>query len=362
MTMLVKAALIAVGGTLLSGKIASNRAKDPKANVGTGTSPSIAPGEGGGFTPVEGSELKDFADFKYENLANTDSTEQEELMALLQQAGMDGGIVNAAYGGEIEYKANGGGIGGLLEGLEKLMESKPDGDLGGGRPVIDFSQPEMPDPSGPDAVGELMDKSIMSKALMEDINPDFYQGSLGQNPSNLIAGITPEFETSAPGVMTDKMTMEQVPTGMLENAKTGVENYATDNPEMFSAGLGALMDVIQAATADNSERKGSNVRTSTLPGNSARRRSQFQNITPVGGSQVTFANQGSALQRPMFMPNGGAMYGPGGPKDDLIPVMASNGEYMLSKAAVDAAGNGSHAMGIANLEKFNNAGNKRYGN
>jgi len=42
-------------------------------------------------------------------------------------------------------------------------------------------------------------------------------------------------------------------------------------------------------------------------------------------------------------------------------VMASNGEYMLSKAAVDQAGGGSHAMGIANLEKFNKAGNKRYG-
>jgi len=346
----IVAALVAVGGTLLAGKIQSNRAKDPKANIGAGTSPSIAPGEGGGFTPVEGSELKDFADFKYENLAGTDLTEQEELMALLQQAGMDSGVVKAAYGGEIEYKANGGGIGGLLEGLEKLMASKPDGDLGGGRPVIDFSQPEMPDPSGPDAVVDLMNESIMSKALMEDINPDFYQGSLGQNPADLIAGITPE------------VPMEQVPTGMLENAGIGLDNYATDNPEMFSAGLGALMEVIQAATADNSERKGSNVRTSTLPGNSARRRSQFQNITPVGGSQVTFANQGSALQRPMFMPNGGAMYGPGGPKDDLIPVMASNGEYMLSKAAVDAAGNGSHAMGIANLEKFNNAGNKRYGN
>jgi len=330
------AALVAVGGTLLAGKIQSNRAKEPKAQIGSGTSPSIAPGEGGGFTPVEGSELKDFADFKYENLAGTDLTEQEELMALLQQAGMDGGVVNAAYGGEIEYKANGGGIGDLLQldTLEELMASlKSNNEIGGERPVIDFSQPEMPDPSGPDAVVDLMNES-----------------ELRQNPSNLIAGITPE------------VPMEQVPTGMLENAKIGVENYATDNPEMFSAGLGALMEVFQAATADNSERKGSNVRTSTLPGNSARRRSQFENITPVGGSQVTFANQGSALQRPMFMPNGGAMYGPGGPKDDLIPVMASNGEYMLSKAAVDAAGNGSHAMGIANLEKFNNAGNKRYGN
>ena len=61
------------------------------------------------------------------------------------------------------------------------------------------------------------------------------------------------------------------------------------------------------------------------------------------------------------MPSGGAMYGPGGSKDDLIPVMASNGEYMLSKAAVDAAGDGSHAKGIANLNRFNEMGNKRYG-
>jgi hypothetical protein len=68
-----------------------------------------------------------------------------------------------------------------------------------------------------------------------------------------------------------------------------------------------------------------------------------------------------ALQRPMFMPQGGQMRGPGGPKDDLIPVMASNGEYMLSKAAVDAAGSGSHAKGLARLDAFNKMGNKRYG-
>ena len=108
------------------------------------------------------------------------------------------------------------------------------------------------------------------------------------------------------------------------------------------------------------DRKGSLVRTETLPGNSNRRRSALE-TTPVEGSSVIFANEGSALKRPMFMPNGGAMNGPGGPKDDLIPVMASNGEFMLSKAAVDAAGNGSHAKGIANLQKFNRAGNRRYG-
>jgi len=82
------------------------------------------------------------------------------------------------------------------------------------------------------------------------------------------------------------------------------------------------------------------------------------NIKPIGGS---FAD-GGVLNRPMFMPHGGAMRGPGGPKDDLIPVMASNGEFMLSKAAVDQAGSGNHNKGIARLTAFNNMGNRRYGN
>jgi hypothetical protein len=125
--------------------------------------------------------------------------------------------------------------------------------------------------------------------------------------------------------------------------------------------FGAITKVLSAAFMDAPEQKGSMVRTQTLPGNSNRRRDNLSNIQPIGGSKVTFANEGTALKRPMFMPQGGQMRGPGGPKDDLIPVMASNGEYMLSKAAVDAAGNGSHAKGLARLDAFNKMGNKRYG-
>ena len=339
---MLTAALVTVGGTLLAGKIQSNRAKDPKGAIGSGTSPSLSPGEGGQYTPVAGSELQDFGDFQYENMTEPEGGDQEaQLLALLQQAGMGpDGLANLAFGGKVEYKAGGGGIGGLLqpEQLNELLAA-----IGGAgeRPnmdVIDFTSIEEPD------LADVMEQQIMDKTRMEDFNP------IMQNPSDLIAGITPE------------VSMEEVPTGMLENAKIGIDNYQMDNPEMFSAGLGALTDVLMAALADNPERKGSNVRTQTLPGNASRRRSQLQNISPIGGSSVTFAKNGSALQRPMFMPQGGAMNGPGGPKDDLIPVMASNGEYMLSKAAVDAAGNGSHAMGIANLNKFNDMGNKRYGN
>jgi len=83
-------------------------------------------------------------------------------------------------------------------------------------------------------------------------------------------------------------------------------------------------------------------------------------INPIQGSQYA---DGGALNRSMFAPmfHGGELDGPGGPKDDLIPVMASDGEFMLSKAAVDQAGGGNHRKGIARLTAFNNIGNKRYG-
>jgi hypothetical protein len=157
----------------------------------------------------------------------------------------------------------------------------------------------------------------------------------------------------------DDMQMPEV--GQEQTMMQEMSNYAGENPEMFNAGIGAITKVLGAVFNDPPEQKGSMVSTQTLPGNSARRRSTQMNIQPIGGSKVTFANEGTALKRPMFMPQGGQMRGPGGPKDDLIPVMASNGEYMLSKAAVDAAGNGSHAKGLARLDAFNKMGNKRYG-
>ena len=105
-----------------------------------------------------------------------------------------------------------------------------------------------------------------------------------------------------------------------------------------------------------------------LPGGGLGKR-QAPYPEPKGSGITPFMYRGVAdggvLGRSMFaqnyMPHGGAMQGPGGPKDDLIPVMASDGEYMLSKAAVDQAGGGNHAKGIARLEQFNNMGNRRYG-
>jgi len=41
--------------------------------------------------------------------------------------------------------------------------------------------------------------------------------------------------------------------------------------------------------------------------------------------------------------------------------MASDGEFMLSNAAVKHMGKGNHQKGIAMLEAFNKQGNRKYG-
>ena len=319
MSFLVVAA-ITVGGNLLAGKIASNRANDPKGAVGTGTAPVMQPGGDIQVSSVEGSQVQDFGDFENKNMIMSDEmSEQEQLLAYLSSQGIspeEFGIIGAAMGGPL-YKANGGGIDALLKQLGIDVESltSPEG--------VDFTQTEPMDPYSPDALEISMDQNQLKPSIDNMQIPE-----VGQEETHFLQGIS---------------------------------NYAGENPEMFNAGIGAIGKVLSAALSDVPERPGSQVSTQTLPGNSARRRSTQMNIQPIGGSKVTFANKGTALKRPMFMPNGGQMRGPGGPKDDLIPVMASNGEYMLSKAAVDAAGNGSHAQGLARLDAFNKMGNKRYG-
>ena len=133
-----------------------------------------------------------------------------------------------------------------------------------------------------------------------------------------------------------------------------VSSFAETNPKVFNAVLDVVTDAIKASGKRGDRRSTDSLDSRVMAGNANRRAAQI-NFKPIG------AKHGGTLNRPMFMPDGGAMRGPGGPKEDLIPVMASDGEFMLSKAAVDQAGGGNHNKGIARLNAFNNQGNKRYG-
>ena len=322
--------------TLATAKYASNTRNDSKANIGSGTQPGSEPAAPIQINPVQGSQVKDFGDFEIDNMTEPENlTEEEQLMAMLQEAGIDPeGLLSMAFGGAVQYRGN-GGVTGLIdpeklkqmEALVAQMSGRPETPANAPNIGVDFSNPEPIDPYSPDALEISMNKNELKPSMPDEtmVIADYAQ-DLG-----------------------DQTKLDEL------------EYYSKQNPEMFKAGLNSITQVLSAVLTDRPDGRNTPVATKTLAGNSNRRRNGLSNITPIGGSKVTFANQGSTLQRPMFMPNGGQMRGPGGPKDDLIPVMASNGEYMLSKAAVDAAGNGSHAKGLANLEAFNKMGNKRYG-
>ena len=146
--------------------------------------------------------------------------------------------------------------------------------------------------------------------------------------------------------------------GLLDNMDTIFDLksfYENQSEEVQDIIDDSLSSGILALIRKREEPKGSIVSTRTLPaGNANRRRFQFEPIGMEGGG---------VLNRKMFKPmlGGGELDGPGGPKDDLIPIMASVGEFMLSKATVDMLGNGNHSKGIAKLNRINNKGNRMYG-
>ena len=292
---------IAVATNVLSGKLLGSDKQ--KANIGSGTQPSSDPQQ---FqtNPIEGSTVENFGGFGESDFTKPD-TNPEGAQAMLQalaEAGinpedLDQHGIPGMVAGGYLNRFGGGSIP-TSNGIADLINIP---ELG-----IDPTLLEIEPPVAPDA------STTMEKIEMwyNSLDPETQEALMGGG--------------------------EKVGSALFERVLSGER-----------------------------ERPGSIVSTQTLPGNSSRRRAAQMNIKPIQGS-VRNAAHGGVLDRQMFQPSretymGGPMNGPGGPKDDLIPVMASNGEYMLSKAAVDAAGEGSHAMGIANLNRFNEMGNKRYG-
>jgi hypothetical protein len=62
--------------------------------------------------------------------------------------------------------------------------------------------------------------------------------------------------------------------------------------------------------------------------------------------------EGSVLNRKLFI-QGGEVDGPGGPKEDLVPIWASDREYVVSEKGVRNMGGGDFEKGIAALDKIN---------
>jgi len=76
---------------------------------------------------------------------------------------------------------------------------------------------------------------------------------------------------------------------------------------------------------------------------------------PIGPPSQFSARGGTVLGRELFL-GGGEVDGPGGPKEDLVPIWASDQEYVVSANGVKRLGEGDHSQGIAALNKINFGG------
>tara|TARA_Y100000114_G_C11726856_1_gene311451 strand:+ start:43 stop:975 length:933 start_codon:yes stop_codon:yes gene_type:complete len=72
----------------------------------------------------------------------------------------------------------------------------------------------------------------------------------------------------------------------------------------------------------------------------------------IGMSEGGKPEEGSVLGRTLFI-QGGEVDGPGGPTEDLVPIWASDREYVVSEKGVKNMGGGDFEKGIAALDKIN---------
>lgn len=293
---------VGVGTNLISKKIMGD--PDMPTQIGSGTAPSLTPGGDIDIAEIAGTDVQDFDKFTSTDFAKPSQDDEEMIMQELQKAGVSPedlknfGIPGMYVGGLLRKMNLGGALGGLAS--------------------IDLSSLQMPD--------------LLSGLAL----PDF-----GLNPEDI-------------DIPKPELSMYEKLLARYEDLDPLVQEQVTKG--LGQIGSAALTKLFE----EDSEPRKSQVSTKTLPaaGNANRRRLQFDPIGMKDGGDPD-----KVLDRKMFTPmlSGGELDGPGGPKDDLIPIMASDGEFMLSKATVDLVGNGNHSKGIAALEKLNNKGNRVYG-
>jgi len=252
--------------------------------------------------------------FEFEEMQRQFDEEQQlaDVMAEAQEQGLwSGGLISLMQGGPL-YANEGSPLSSEAEEWKRFMENRLEGDM-----VFSGGELEIPN-----LIEEVVVEAeqITPETTIEDLKADLDQMAKQQKIKDTYDAVNELIQT----------------IGKIRNPQKSTISPRRSVTPLPGGGLGKLQ-------ASYPEPKGSG-------------------ITPFMYRGVA---DGGVLGRSMFaqnyMPQGGAMQGPGGPKDDLIPVMASDGEYMHSKAAVDQAGGGNHARGIANLEQFNNMGNRRYG-
>tara|TARA_R110000751_G_scaffold287836_1_gene392712 strand:- start:866 stop:1642 length:777 start_codon:yes stop_codon:yes gene_type:complete len=133
-----------------------------------------------------------------------------------------------------------------------------------------------------------------------------------------------------------------------EEAEAPAESTALKAFKQITSGLSAeaIKHLIRKKVGESDDSF-----TPTHAGRSSQQnRGRNVSFNPIAGSG--FKDGGRLLGRELYL-GGGEINGPGGPKEDLVPVWASDDEYVVSAEAVERIGNGDHAAGISTLDRIN---------
>ena len=183
-------------------------------------------------------------------------------------------------------------------------------------------------------------------ALLESLQAD-------PTPSAPPAYNTPVTIEATP-LTVDSSVKPEVATPNLEDAQVetkveALERFLEENP-VVARKLGESAGTIGGILAKEAIGEDETERVISAP------RPRFQPsrvLAPrIGMSGGGKPPEGSVLGRKLFL-EGGEVDGPGGPKEDLVPIWASDKEYVMSHEAVKKVGGGDFDKGIATLDKIN---------
>ena len=358
-----------IGGAILD-KIRRNKMPDPKPVIGSGTAPQLDSGipleltEIAGTTaptPEQALEMGRSGDFN-----NLSPEEQERLLMQLFQQENDG-IMGMYHGGQIHNYSSGGALGGLF-GLGLLDNIDT---------LIDL----------PEILDDVKDRFPKATDFFTNLDPEIKE-ILGDTAAEGLLALLKKYDEPRGSIVSTRtlpagnanrrrMMIKQI--GMQDGGATGKTSSDADMNQFIErlnkfVEMSARANLQQGRAISDKDREfysqlfGATLSDEDIVNLLAQANTQTgrrisDKDREYQRSVLGLQDGDDVLDRKMFKPmlGGGELDGPGGPKDDMIPIMASDGEFMLSKATVDMLGGGNHSKGIAALEKINNKGNRMYG-
>ena len=174
--------------------------------------------------------------------------------------------------------------------------------------------------------------------------------SAASAPSVEQIGATIEADVSAPDMGLAEETRNPFAKGITESFEESAK-FQKERPYLnqilkeFGKGIGTA--------AGSTNRKAVTPATRTQKAKFGKARQIRPNT--IGMSEGGKTPEGSVLGRKMFI-EGGEVDGPGGPREDMVPIWASNKEYVMSHNGVKRMGGGDFEQGIAALDTVNKNG------